>query len=73
MKEIKDGWHKVGRYEVYTENRKVIRATKPSDSGIGKVTAYPYKASKEGGWDIATGVLYETLVGGMRAGRYAIK
>lgn len=49
-KVIKDGWHVICGYEVYVENGIVIRGIREDYNG-SRVSAYPYRACRSGGWD----------------------
>lgn len=44
------GWCIVDGYDVYCENGRVLRGI-GTDTNGGKVTVYPYRACKNGGWD----------------------
>ena len=55
---VKDGWHKVYGYDVYVKDGIVKRAISNG------VTAYPYRITKYGWWDID---IHSTLVA-LRAG-----
>lgn len=61
-KTVKDGWHKVYGYDVYVEDGKVNRAISNG------VTAYPYRVSKYGGWDIDTHMTLDALRAGLSRG-----
>ena len=65
VKTMKDGWHKISGFDVYVEDGKIIRGTK-EDSNGSIIPAYPYRACKEGGWDLEQ---YMT-VNAFRAGVY---
>ena len=58
-KMVKDGWHKVCGYDVYVEDGEVKRAI--SDG----CTAYPYRASRYGGWDKDTHLSLDALRAGL--------
>lgn len=68
---VKDGWHILRGYDVYTENDRVLRCV--SYIGRDRVPSIPYKRRKSGGWDEAVGVIYSTLANGLDVGRYIIK
>lgn len=65
-KMVKDGWHKVCGYDVYVEDGEVKRAI--SDG----CTAYPYRASRYGGWDIDTHMTLDALRAGLSRGTMII-
>ena len=65
-KMINDGWHKVYGFDVYVENGIVNRAISNG------VTAYPYRASKYGGWDIDTYMTLDALRAGLSRGTMII-
>ena len=56
---VKDGWHKVHGYDVYVEDGEVKRAI--SDG----CTAYPYRVSRYGGYDIDTHMSLDALRAGL--------
>ena len=39
---IRDGWHTIKGQRVYVEDGYILRGVKPSYTGIGYETAYPY-------------------------------
>ena len=47
-KTVKDGWHKIAGYDVYVDNGYIKRGTKDN----GRLTAWPYRSGKDGGWDL---------------------
>lgn len=53
------GWHKVNGFDVYVEDGEVKRAIRDG------VTAYPYRKSKYGGWDIDTHLTLDALRAGL--------
>lgn len=65
-KTVKDGWHKVYGYDVYVEDGMVKRAISNG------VTAYPYRASRYGGWDIDTHMSLDALRAGISRGTMVI-
>lgn len=65
-KMVKDGWHKVYGYAVYVEGGRVKRAV------ANGVAAYPYRASKYGGWDIDTYLSLDALRAGLSRGTMII-
>jgi hypothetical protein len=69
---MKDGWHKIQGYDVYVENDKILSGLKPSYTGIGSVTAYPYKESKRGGWDNVAGISASAFSKGVSNGSIAL-
>lgn len=64
---VKDGWHKVYGYDVYVEDGMVNRAIS------NLVTAYPYRKSKYGGWDIDTHMTLDALRAGLSRETIIIK
>lgn len=68
MKKMENGWYVICGYDVYVEDGKVKRGTKPSYTGIGEVVAYPYIASKYGGWDKCTSLTPSALRARIRRG-----
>lgn len=48
MKKIRDGWHKIAGYEVYTEDGYILRGIKKDHNG-SQVTAWVYKLANYGG------------------------
>ena len=65
-KMTKDGWHKVYGYDVYVEDGMVKRAI------TNGVTAYPYRSSKNGGWDLDTYMSLDALRAGLSRGTIVI-
>lgn len=57
---VKPGWHHVCGCDIYVEDGCIVRGK----SADGQKTTYPYRKSRAGGWDIATGI----LVGAFRLG-----
>lgn len=45
---VKDGWHKIAGFDVYTENGYIKRGTKNN----GQLPTYPYRSSRDGCWDL---------------------
>ena len=64
---VKDGWHMVYGYDMYVEDGMVKRAI---SNGF---TAYPYRASKYGGWDIDTHTTLDALRAGLSRGTIILK
>ena len=56
---VKDGWYMVYGYPVYVEDGKAKRAISEG------VTAYPYRVSRYGGWDIDTHMSLDALRAGL--------
>lgn len=68
---IKDGWHVVYGWKVYTENGIVIKGMKTDSNGY-YVAAYPYKRNKKfGGWDREY-VTIETFCRGVKSGTWIL-
>lgn len=57
---MKNGWHIIKGFDCYIEDNKVMHCTKEDRNG-NLVTAYPYKVSRYGGFDNATGVKVNTF------------
>lgn len=56
---VKDGWYKVYGYDVYVERGEVKRVIS------GGLTAYPYRRSRHGGWDLDTHMSIDALRSGL--------
>lgn len=50
MKKVKDGWHIIAGKKVYTEDGFIVRGI--TGVGLQVKTVYPYRAGKNGGWDL---------------------
>lgn len=48
------GWHEVDWKEVYIDEGRVLRGIVKDHNG-GRITAYPYRKSKDVGWDNVSG------------------
>lgn len=66
MKKITDGWHTIQGYRVYVEGGKIIRGI--LGEGTHQVTAYPYRASRRGGWDKESGLSVAAFSAGVARG-----
>jgi len=69
---MKDGWHTISGAELYIEGGFILRGIK-TDSNGGRVTAYPYRKNKRGGWDKDTGITPGAYKAGARRGTIALK
>lgn len=67
MRKTKDGWHKIAGFNIFVENGRVMRGIRHDING-SEVTAYPYRASKNGGWDNDAGLTVEAFKAGVRRG-----
>ena len=61
------GWKIAGGDDVYIEDGKVLRGIKLDHNGY-QVTAYPYRQSKSGGWDLISGISLAAFRAGIRRG-----
>lgn len=66
-KMIKDGWYKVYGYHVYVLDGKVKRAI------YDGFTAYPYRRTRYGGWDLDTHMSIDALRAGLSRETIIIK
>lgn len=71
MKKVNDGWHMIANCEVYVENGKVVRGIK-HDHYAGKVTGYPYRGSRDGGWDLDQSCSPDTFRAAVKRGTMMI-
>ena len=55
-KNISDGWHTICGFNVYVENGIVKKGELEDYNGI-HYTAWPYRLSKQGGWDNVAGFI----------------
>ena len=65
-KMVKDGWHKVYGHDVYVEEGEVKRTI------LNGRTAYPYRRSRCGGWDIDTHMSIDAFRAGLLRGSVTI-
>lgn len=70
---IKDGWHKLGACEVYTEAGAIVKATKLDYNGYDVPAAVYVVNNRLGGLDKVDLANYNTVRTGIKAGRYYIK
>ena len=63
MKTVKDGWHEICGRSVYVENGCIDHGMKNNDT----VSAYPYRASKDG-WSRIESITVAAFAAGVRRG-----
>ncbi len=71
-KTMLDGWHTISGEELYIEGGTVLRGIK-TDSNGGRVTAYPYRRAKGGGWDKDTNMTVSAYRAGVARGTVSLK
>ena len=64
---VKDGWHNVYGYFIYVEDGEVKRGM------CDGVYVYPYRKSRNGGWDIDTHMTLDALRAGLSRGTIILK
>lgn len=75
MAKVKDGWHTVGRYDVWVENGRVQRAVKKTFGDDGSGTLYPYRwmGHPYNGLVNTTGITLSALRSGLRHGTIVLR
>jgi len=63
-KTIRDGWHEIAGYRVYVESGRI----KHGITQDGQRTTWPYRKSKDGGWDNEAGLTVDAFRAGVNRG-----
>lgn len=58
--QYKDGWHTIRGYIVLVKNGQIIRGVK-ADRNKSLVQAYPYRKTRDGGYDLCSSVNVNTF------------
>jgi hypothetical protein len=58
--QYKDGWHTIRGYIVLVKNGQIIRGVK-ADRNKSLVPAYPYRKTRDGGYDLCSSVNVNTF------------